>query len=156
MKTPLSRTTEASCAQPVCKVVVLGFFARPTKKQSRERTCYKPPPNQLGCSGLWEGFLQAARICAEHLGSWKLLLPVLRAFLEAGAAGGHSTDLQLVLNHHCQNGPYNHHQIAVMSKILLPNNLSKAWEYKWWGTHVGKYNWDQGIVCLCRVYRILS
>lgn len=107
------------------------FFARPTKKQNRERTCYKPPANQLGCSGLREGFLQAARIPAEHLGSWKLLLPVIRAFLEASAAGGHSTDLQLVLNQHRQNAPYNHHQTAVMSKTLLPDNLSKACEFKW-------------------------
>lgn len=41
-----------------------------------------------------------------------------------------------------------------MWKILLPYNLSKECEFNG-EMYIGKYNWDQGIVCLGHVPRFL-
>lgn len=100
------------------------------KRQKRDRTCHKLPPKPLGCSGWREGFVRSARVRAEPLGSWKLLLSCDRGSTWSRLCRGHSRDLQLVLHQHHQNAPYNQHQIAVMSKTVLPYNLSKARDFK--------------------------
>lgn len=41
-----------------------------------------------------------------------------------------------------------------MEGMLLPYNLSKECEFIG-EIYIGKYNWDQGIVCLGHVHRIL-
>lgn len=96
-----------------CKLLVysslLMFFCKTYKKKVRERTCYKPPPKPLGCYGLWEGFLQSAKIHAECLGTWKLLLSYDKDFTWSRLCWRHS-NLKPVLNQHCQNAPYNQHQ----------------------------------------------